>query len=384
MSFLDKIRLQKVDVVSLSKINLFKKAVLYIWEGNFDFAYRLICKWKLAHPHEQNGLNCSWDKRYINGISRQHLYASKEAMQNSSEKIYTAIAIFALYSGDTYKSVSKMFIDLNCDIFSEETPIYFNNKASSFSENTLLDTLSNFENIHYRALNKLKKSKVGAGFQGQISTLIDYEKFCSYCFQEGLIRYSTPAEDQDLFTISEYKFFLQNMGLKISGNKKELAQRILEASPSFFGQKHIMLTDTGNRVLGEHWNSQSIHNQVLGEKFRELENELHYQGSLLSANMNFISYKESGIKKYQYLATLDSNTCPHCGSLDRKIFLVSEKKIGINCPPMHRGCRCTTISVSDKSQSGNAKRSAIIPSTGQAISVSGDMNYSQWHEKYGQ
>ena len=32
-----------------------------------------------------------------------------------------------------------------------------------------------------------------------------------------------------------------------------------------------------------------------------------------------------------------------CRKMDGKIFYVSEAKQGINLPPFHQGCRCTTI-----------------------------------------
>lgn len=67
--------------------------------------------------------------------------------------------------------------------------------------------------------------------------------------------------------------------------------------------------------------------------------------STISVEQNFNSYVNAEIEEYQFLATLDECTCPICGNLDGMIFKVSERKIGINYPPMHKGCRCTTIAV---------------------------------------
>ena len=42
----------------------------------------------------------------------------------------------------------------------------------------------------------------------------------------------------------------------------------------------------------------------------------------------------TNIKKYEFLATLDSRTCSVCGKLDGKVFELSEAKVGINYPPL--------------------------------------------------
>ena len=53
-------------------------------------------------------------------------------------------------------------------------------------------------------------------------------------------------------------------------------------------------------------------------------------------------YDELGIMKYRIVATLDSHTCSKahgnkksCGELDGEVFLVSERKAGINYPTFH-------------------------------------------------
>lgn len=59
------------------------------------------------------------------------------------------------------------------------------------------------------------------------------------------------------------------------------------------------------------------------------------------------SYKDAGLTYYEYFAGLDidNNTCDKCASLNRKIFRISEAKIGVNAPPMHDGCRCNVLAV---------------------------------------
>lgn len=94
------------------------------------------------------------------------------------------------------------------------------------------------------------------------------------------------------------------------------------------------------------------------------------------------SYKECGIGKYIYVATLDLRTSKICRELDRKVFEVSKAEPGKNLPPMHPNCRCTTRSYISEEELAKIKRRARDPKTGKAYLVPGDMNYKDWYRKY--
>lgn len=79
-------------------------------------------------------------------------------------------------------------------------------------------------------------------------------------------------------------------------------------------------------------------------------------------------YKRAEITKYLFLATLDKTTCSLCGNLDGEVFDVDKAVIGINFPPLHEGCRCSTCAYLEdympKKRSARNKvsgRSEIIP-----------------------
>lgn len=106
------------------------------------------------------------------------------------------------------------------------------------------------------------------------------------------------------------------------------------------------------------------------------------ESNFLSSEMNFRAYEASGIEKYQYLATLDLKTSLVCRKLDGNIYLVKERVVGVNCPPMHPWCRSTTISVISEELMEKMQRSAIDPATGKRILVPRTMTYDQWYEKF--
>lgn len=52
-------------------------------------------------------------------------------------------------------------------------------------------------------------------------------------------------------------------------------------------------------------------------------------------------YEESDIEEYEYCA-VNPRACPICRELDGKVFKVSEMQAGLNAPPIHPNCHCTT------------------------------------------
>lgn len=101
------------------------------------------------------------------------------------------------------------------------------------------------------------------------------------------------------------------------------------------------------------------------------------------ANMSEMeSYKESGIKKYRFLATLDMRTSDICRAMDGKVFLVKDGVPGTNIPPLHPWCRSTTVPEIEGAVQENMKRRARDPVTGKTYLVPADMTYEEWYETY--
>ena len=90
----------------------------------------------------------------------------------------------------------------------------------------------------------------------------------------------------------------------------------------------------------------------------------------------FDAYKDIGIEKYTYYATLGSKTCDVCAALDGKTFNIDEGIEGKNKPPIHPHCMCYTVIGDVKLTS----RLARDPETGKNYKVRGDMTYNEWYE----
>jgi len=100
------------------------------------------------------------------------------------------------------------------------------------------------------------------------------------------------------------------------------------------------------------------------------------------------SYRQLGVEKYEWLATLESHTCREditingftykgCAGLDGLTFDVdSENPI---LPPVHPNCRCTTVPVIKGYRS--SKRWMRDPETGKGEIID-NISFTEWSKKY--
>jgi len=161
-----------------------------------------------------------------------------------------------------------------------------------------------------------------------------------------------------------------NYSSRIWGNTRALAQDIKEELLI------NLVTGRSNREAAE------IISNKFGQGASVARRLIRTESNYLSGEMNFKAYEECSIEKYQYLATLDLKTSKACQELDGKIFLVKDRKVGVNCNPVHPWCRSTTISVVDESLIKDMQRRAKDPATGESILVPRSMNYKEWYDKY--
>lgn len=162
----------------------------------------------------------------------------------------------------------------------------------------------------------------------------------------------------------------KNYSKRIWGNTKSLSQIVKEELLLSF------VTGRTNRETAE----------IISNKFAKGASNarrlVRTESNYLATELNFKVYEETGIERYLYLATLDLKTSELCRELDGKVFLVKDRVIGKNCPPMHPWCRSTTIAVIEEEWLKDMQRVAVNPETGERIKVPLTMNYEQWYKKY--
>lgn len=107
---------------------------------------------------------------------------------------------------------------------------------------------------------------------------------------------------------------------------------------------------------------------------------IHTESAHMAAEAAEQGYRETGVQSYRFEAALDLKTCAVCGALDQREFPMAEHETGINYPPLHPRCRCTTVPVTGF-QIGS-KRAARNPATGKTEYVEKKLTYEEWRKKY--
>lgn len=109
---------------------------------------------------------------------------------------------------------------------------------------------------------------------------------------------------------------------------------------------------------------------------------------LVRTEMNYVqnraaadSIKESGMKYYRFIATLDRRTSVICRSHDGHVYSIDEYRPGENAPPLHPNCR-STIAGSLKGWHSEEGARTARNIDGKTVHVPKGMPYDTWYEKY--
>ncbi len=222
--------------------------------------------------------------------------------------------------------------------------------------------------------------------------------------------------------INDLKIILQDNNLETKGKKSDLITRILQniEHSKIEIEEVYVLSEKGKEFLIKNklyiWTHQNqrlinglgfnlsnfcnnfkksnyenlndfIYNEILRdfpkkykiEDFDSIDDALRYKNSYNHSIHELEQLKKTGIPKYEYLATLDKFTCKKCGVLDSKMINIKDAVIGINCPPLHKGCRCTIAAGFDRDK--DATRSIRNPETNESEVVP-YLSYNEFKEKY--
>jgi SPP1 gp7 family putative phage head morphogenesis protein len=119
----------------------------------------------------------------------------------------------------------------------------------------------------------------------------------------------------------------------------------------------------------------------MGVGYRAAQRLVRTEASHVQNEASFEAYKASGVvRKYEFLATLDSRTSETCRLMDNKVFTLAEKEVGVNFPPLHSNCRSTTVPYFDDEIDPGER--IARGKDGKTFMVPGDMSYQRWYEKY--
>lgn len=113
------------------------------------------------------------------------------------------------------------------------------------------------------------------------------------------------------------------------------------------------------------------------EAYRLLYNESAH----VSEQAKLAAYEEDGIEELEIVTTLDSKTCGDCGPRDGKRVKVKDAVEGVNIPPFHVNCRCTTAPYVAAAQGSFTRtRAARDPVTGKTVRVK-VQTFEEWKKE---
>lgn len=118
----------------------------------------------------------------------------------------------------------------------------------------------------------------------------------------------------------------------------------------------------------------------MGVGYSRVANIIQTEHAYIAGEATFKGYEETGVEKYEYLATLDTRTSQICRDMDGKTFKLREKVVWLNYPPLHCRCRSTTVPYFEDEES-YGKRIAR-DHEGKVYYVPEDMTYHDWYDKY--
>ena len=105
------------------------------------------------------------------------------------------------------------------------------------------------------------------------------------------------------------------------------------------------------------------------------------EGTRITSQSNLKNMVDSGVRKFEFIATLDNKTSNICSSMDGMIFNIEDAEIGVNVPPLHPNCRSTIApyieDFDDLEYDERAERDLITGKT-EIIRSADKLTYSDW------
>lgn len=197
-----------------------------------------------------------------------------------------------------------------------------------------------------------------------LHSMFDIQQFSGYG------QHTAPMEAKRIEKLMRERWLGSNYSSRLWGNTNRLAKSLRD---------ELMVSWLTGRPQLEAWRAIDAEFHKGHQASRRL---IRTEASYMANQAQLQSYKDAGIEKYIYVATLDLKTSKICRSLDGRTFKVKNAQPGKNYPPMHPWCRSTTIAWIPKELLAKMKRTARDPKTGRNYKVPADMTYKEWYKAY--
>lgn len=264
----------------------------------------------------------------------------KKAMDAISKEIAFLMSKYAKDNNLTYDEASKLLNSKEMKKFRYDIKTYIklieNTFDNELSEKLLLELntlsmkscISRLEEIFYQCdkyineLTKTTENSLQMCFSATVkdayyATMYDMHKFVGvgYTFAK--------VDDELIRNILKYPWSGKDYSARIWNNRNKLREALKEEITQMVIQgKDLRST---SKALSKRLNAH----------YGNCVRLIHTEHSYVMGEASAASYKELGVEKYQFLATLDKRTSEVCRNLDGQVFELKDRVVGVNASPMH-------------------------------------------------
>lgn len=289
---------------------------------------------------------------------------------------------FQLIEDDIAKYVTRISDDLKLDTKALKRKIPKEELLSRAKELKLEEeTMANYENLSYAEAIRREMVKNVESMAKENESLIFENLFKTYehnFYSSSYLLYRTM--DDFSFTKRVTKEYFDWMAKKPwTSDGKTFSDRIWKDQKTLVDElyKEFTVSATRGANLKEAARRMSRKMDVSYKKCLRL---LNTEDSFFSNKAVMDAYQNTTAEEYMILATLDRKTCEICGDQDTKHYMIKDAKVGVNMPPFHPNCRCTTV-VYFGDEDDMPEERMMRDENGKSVKTE-YMSYDEWKKKY--
>lgn len=289
---------------------------------------------------------------------------------------------FQLIEDDIAKYVTRISDDLKLDAKALKRKIPKEELLSRAKELQLEEeTMANYENLSYAEAIRREMVKNVESMAKENESLIFENLFKTYehnFYSTSYLLYRTM--DDFSFTKRITKEYFDWMAKKPwTSDGKTFSDRIWKDQKTLVDElyKEFTVSATRGANLKEAARRMSRKMDVSYKKCLRL---LNTEDSFFSNKAVMDAYQNTTAEEYMILATLDRRTCEICGDQDTKHYKIKDAKVGVNMPPFHPNCRCTTVVYFGDEEDMSEER-MMRDENGKSVKTE-YMSYDEWKKKY--
>lgn len=332
---------------------------------------------KRAEEREQE-----WNKKSKGTIERELANYYKQALLRIEDDIAVLYGRFAKDNKLTYAEASKMLTSNEFKQWQMSMEEYLDAIDKTADNKLLLELNTLAMRKRISRLDKLYSDTLKNLYKLGVDSEKGMTKFLSGAYKDNYYK--------NLFDIGK------TIGIRSSVSEVDdkKVRKVLNASWSGKNYSERIWKNTDKLAkLIKNEITDGFHRGVSINKMAKLVQQRMNVGKyeatrLVRTEMNYVqnqaaldSIKDSDMKYYIFLATLDKKTSTVCRAHDRKVYPVDGATPGTNMPPLHPHCRSTIAGNLTDYDTGRGKRTAKNKD-GKRIIIPAAMNYDDYYKVY--